>query len=442
MQPHTPDIMALIAKAPWREAVTYRDTWPHEYVVVKRDGQRDLLAAFCTRIARGEGVECRFFGQRRMYLFLGEHKYWTMTECSDIDLDTDDYVLNRAVLYRDRRDFVVESGDTGMSGGEPAMTEPEEGIDQLDVRTLWQHEALDFTPWLARNLHLLGKELGIRLELVQREKPVGPLYLDILAREVGTDVLVAIENQLEWTDISHLGQLLTYATGCDAQIAIWVATEFRYEYANALHRLNEWTGKSIRFYGVKVEAVKRPGRSRPEPRFRKVVYPGGWDKDITLPPEPPMPAPVRKHHEFFQPLIAELNRSGLADTAVYHFDHTGRFFASRLNRGVGYAVTLERKNGAWVTLHIRTEDNKLTKQIFDELQADREAIEARIDAGPSPDWHWLRHDRYTYSSISIRRDGSIDDPPEQLEEIRAWMLDLLPKLKEVFDPHVAKILSG
>ncbi len=116
MQPHTPDIMALIAQAPWREAVTYRDTWPHEYVVVKKDGQRDLLAAFCARIARGEGVECRFFGQRRRYLFLGEHKYWTMTDCPDIDLDADDYVLNRALLYRDRRDFVVEPGDTGMLG--------------------------------------------------------------------------------------------------------------------------------------------------------------------------------------------------------------------------------------------------------------------------------------------------------------------------------------
>ena len=65
--------MALAA--PWREAVTYRDSWPHEYVVVKKDGQEDLLASFCERMARGEGVECQFFGQKRKYLFLGEHKY-------------------------------------------------------------------------------------------------------------------------------------------------------------------------------------------------------------------------------------------------------------------------------------------------------------------------------------------------------------------------------
>ena len=112
-----PDIMALIALAPWREAVTYRDTWPHEYVVVKEDGQQALLAAFCARVARGEGVQGCFFGQTRDYLFLGAHKYWTMTECADIDLATDDYVLNRALLYRDRRDFVVRGGDSGRREG-------------------------------------------------------------------------------------------------------------------------------------------------------------------------------------------------------------------------------------------------------------------------------------------------------------------------------------
>ena len=49
---HKPHIMELIARAPWREAVTYRETWPHEYVLSNRDGQQELLAAFCERIGR------------------------------------------------------------------------------------------------------------------------------------------------------------------------------------------------------------------------------------------------------------------------------------------------------------------------------------------------------------------------------------------------------
>ena len=79
------DIMVLIGQAPWREVVTYWYSWPNEYVVVERDGQEALLAAFCARIAAGEGVECRFFAQTRQYLFLGGYKYWAMTNCSDIN---------------------------------------------------------------------------------------------------------------------------------------------------------------------------------------------------------------------------------------------------------------------------------------------------------------------------------------------------------------------
>jgi len=71
------------------------------------------MAAFCERIERGEGVECRFFHQTRRYLFLDDHKYWIMVECSAVDLEAEDHVLNRARFYRDRRDFVIQGGDTG-----------------------------------------------------------------------------------------------------------------------------------------------------------------------------------------------------------------------------------------------------------------------------------------------------------------------------------------
>ena len=93
--------MELIARGPWREAVTYRDTWPPEYVLIKEDGQQELLVAFCARIADGEGVEGPFFSKSFMYLFLGDHKYWTYTPCARIDLDAtaDDF---------DRRDFEVD----------------------------------------------------------------------------------------------------------------------------------------------------------------------------------------------------------------------------------------------------------------------------------------------------------------------------------------------
>ena len=316
------------------------------------------------------------------------------------------------------------------------MTVPEDGTEQVDVRKMWKHEALDFTPWLANNLHLLGDELEMKLELDQMEVPVGPYYLDILAREADEDVLVAIENQLEETDLHHLGQLLTYATGCDAQVAIWVAPEFVYEHAQALHRLNDWTKEGIKFFGVKVEVFRKVGGEQLEAGFRKVVYPGGWNKEVTL-PSGEMPATKRQYYEFFQPLITKLLGEGFADKGVNYFDHTGRFFPSRSDEDTGYAVSFW-KNGAWVSLHVRTWDSiERNNRIFDELQRAKPEIEEPLDA----EWVWHRFDTNSFFTINIRRDGSIDDPPEKLEEVRGWMLDQLPKLKDVLDPHLERVLK-
>ena len=111
----TAKLTDLIAAAPWREAVTYRDTWPHEYVMTNTHRQRELLAAICARFHDGEGVPGRFFSMENTYLFIGNHKYWLMTHYEKIDPYFDDvnYAINRAPLYRDRRDFVIQDGDTG-----------------------------------------------------------------------------------------------------------------------------------------------------------------------------------------------------------------------------------------------------------------------------------------------------------------------------------------
>lgn len=117
------------------------------------------------------------------------------------------------------------------------MTKPElSRLRPVDLRTVWQDESADFTPWLAQdeNLTLLGEALGIDLLLVSTEKSVGPFYADILCRNRANDQPVLIENQLECTDHRHLGQIITYAAGLAASTVVWIAGHFVEEHRAAL----------------------------------------------------------------------------------------------------------------------------------------------------------------------------------------------------------------
>lgn len=316
----------------------------------------------------------------------------------------------------------------------------ESGEVHVDVREMWPNEAYDFTPWLARHLSQLGDAVGLKLVEKEQEHQVGSFSLDILAREANEDAQVAIENQLEWTDHSHLGQLLTYAAGTDARIAIWVASEFQYEHAEALHRLNQWAGSNIRFYGVKVEVVRSPADGSLKPVLRRVVSPDGWDKALTLPTPPPENPDIPPYRNFFNRFLARLQEENLSfGTPRRAFDHRDRFFPSNLDRDSGCVVSFEA-GYAWVYLYIRTsDDSELSNRVFDSLAEDRKTIESGIEA--EADWVWERHGGRSFSTIGVRQCASIDDPPDKLGETRTWMLDFLRKFKEVLEPRLERLLE-
>ena len=427
-------IMELIARAPWREAVTYRDTWPHEYVVIQKDGQQELLAAFHHRISRGEGVECRFFHRTQKYLFLGEYKYWALQ-------DGDEIILNRALLYKDRRDFVIREGDTGTAKA-IEVVENEEVTEEVDVRELWPREDRDFTPWLAKNLDILGDEIGLKLEFISMEEPIGPFSLDILARDVNSGGLVAIENQLEWTDHTHLGQLLTYAAGCGTRLAVWITPWLRNEHGEALNQLNRWTNGSIKFYGVEVEAIQT-GKSLPKPKFRLKASPSEeYVKNHDAADISPRASRLR---DFSQELRQNLWRTkffdGIPVRRNYYYGVGIQEFASISGEDVCYRASLEGSNDAWVSLYVGATGDERTERIFSALKKESEQIQAILGATRNAVLQWMQDDGTNRSGVHIRRDGSIDDPPEKLEETKAWMIENLIKFKAVFEPRLEKILS-
>ena len=128
-------------------------------------------------------------------------------------------------------------------------------LKQVDLREAWQHEAYDFTKWLAENenIELLSDEIGVEIVIIEKEASVGRFNVDILAEESNTGNNIIIENQLEKTDHDHLGKLITYAAGIDAGIVIWVVKETQEEHQQAVEWLNEKTNTELSFFLVQIE---------------------------------------------------------------------------------------------------------------------------------------------------------------------------------------------
>jgi hypothetical protein len=146
-------------------------------------------------------------------------------------------------------------------------------------RDVWPDEARDFTPWLLKNADVLSDLLGMQLQLEAAEHPVGGFSLDLIGRDEATDLRVIVENQLEQSNHTHLGQILTYAAGTNPTTIVWVATSFRPEHRAALDWLNERTSEDTRFFGVEIEVVQI-NDSAPAPAFRLVVQPNDWGKIV------------------------------------------------------------------------------------------------------------------------------------------------------------------
>ena len=308
-------------------------------------------------------------------------------------------------------------------------------IERVDIREVWPNEASDFTPWLAENLAALGKALGLDLELQAQEAPVGGYSLDILARDVQSSRPVVIENQLGPTDHAHLGQLLTYAAGFDANVIVWVAKEFRDEHREALDLLNHRTGEESEFFGVEVELWKI-AESPPAINFNLVSTPNEWRKQSVNSRRPAGPVSEKRerYQEFFQGLIDTLRERHRFTNAKKGQPDNWYYFSSGTT-GFSYTVRFNNDRRVRVELYIDTGERERNKQAYDLLEGRKEAIESELQMS----LEWDRMDGRRASSVSVRRPGSIDDDPDTLNALKKWMVDNLLKFKEVFGPMLGDL---
>lgn len=154
-------------------------------------------------------------------------------------------------------------------------------LQEVDIRNIWAHEQHDFSKWLASesNINVLGETLGLSLTDIETEKFVGNYRCDILCKDEITGKNVLIENQLESTNHDHLGKIITYASGLDAAVIVWIVAEARQEHASAIEWLNLHTDESVSFFLIEIH-VFRIGESDPAPQFQIIQQPNDFVKTV------------------------------------------------------------------------------------------------------------------------------------------------------------------
>jgi hypothetical protein len=309
-------------------------------------------------------------------------------------------------------------------------------LTKVPLRNIWPNEATNFTPWMANNITLLGKVIGLDLEIVEREASVGDFSLDLLATDLGTAKTVVIENQLTPTDHDHLGKLLTYAAGFNASIVILVAESFRDEHRQALEWLNQRTDTETQFFGIVAEVLKIDS-SRPALNFKPVVFPNEWQKSKKPKSSGPDSPKGEKYRAYFQSLIDELREKHQFTNAKIGQPQNWYSFSSG-NPGVSYGATFGLGDKAKTEVYIDRGDQEVNKLIFDRLKA----LEPSLSEKAGISLEWERMDNKRASRIAVYRQGSIEMSDSELEEIQEWHIQNLLGLRLALSEHIESTLKS
>lgn len=302
------------------------------------------------------------------------------------------------------------------------MQTPQLGsIEKLPLRSIWPNEAHNFTRWMAEeeNLALLGDAVGIDLELQETESAVGGFSADIYAKESGTGRKIIIENQLEDTDHDHLGKIITYAAGKDAQAVIWVVGRARDEHRKAVEWLNQHTDEDSAFFLVEVE-VWRIGESLPAVRFNVVESPNEWAK-------------------------AEKAKTGMTDTQKLQVEYWERYRQQAVAHSAFSARMKPQGARAqhWSTVHIGSSQYHLSLQTL--ISSGRVGVEIYFPNNKELGRIAFDHQGYLEEALGVRgktfdaskacgirfyKEGTYDiaNRPDLWPELIGWQLDAAVKL--------------
>jgi len=296
-----------------------------------------------------------------------------------------------------------------------------------DLRSVWKHEANDFTKWLAKeeNLNTLSEEIGIDIELVSTEAKTGSFSTDILAVEANTNNKIIIENQLEATNHDHLGKIITYASGHDAKTIIWIVKEAREEHRQAIDWLNEHTDEEINIFLCRIELWKI-GNSDMAPKFQIVSSPNNWSKTVKRSLDNEMTSTSMLQYNYWTKVKDEI-------------DKNYPVFNSRKPRGQHWYDLAIGKPSAHISLIMNTQKPAIkvqlyipdSKELFNYLFESKDEIESELGY----EVEWISSENTKSSNISILKKTDVNNESTWEENIK-WHLSRAVEFYNVFADRI------
>jgi len=306
-------------------------------------------------------------------------------------------------------------------------------LKEVELRKKWKHEN-EFTKWLAEkdNLDLLSEEIGIDIKLIKTEADVGDFSVDILAEEENTGKKVIIENWLERTNHDHLGKIITYASGHDAEYIILLAKQIKEEHRQAIDWLNNHTDENINFFAIKIE-LWQIENSFIAPKFDIISKPNDW----------------------FKTLKKATNSGELSKIALKELEFTNRFKEYGRENKISitlyspapaapayYTVTSLPYKNSWIAMKMNTRENRLSIDarigdinLFNEI---KEKYQKSIEDKFKEKFYWSVHN--VGGTVGSFIDFDIDRQ-ENWEKYFSWAKDFSEKLYKEFSEYIKKLIN-
>lgn len=301
-------------------------------------------------------------------------------------------------------------------------------LSEVSIRDVWPHEQFDFSKWLAQeeNIQELGDTLNLALTDIETEKFVGSYRCDILGRDELTGKVVLIENQLEPTNHDHLGKIITYASGLDASVVVWIVESARDEHASAIEWLNKNTTSDLAFFLVEVH-VYTIGESLPAPYFKIIEQPNDFSKTAkNISKSEKLSAAKESRLDFWNRFNDVLEANGKP------------FNKRKATTDHWYEVAVGTSK-AHITIDLVNKEHRIRvglwisddKDMFDELYEKKEEIEREFGS----ELVWYRLDDKKASIICTYIDGLDFRKQDNYPELMQKIIDTVVKLRSVLKQH-------